>query len=130
MERNKASLDQLRARHTLNVVNGLGEADGPVFRRRVDNLGPAILTNGLGQALATTRAQDGGQSVVYDKLSDWLCRQHPYSPYLGEDDALAGIVRHGRSEYMWAEGETLEWLTWLKKLARARFPGASGVGND
>jgi len=129
MESNKASLDQLRAQHTLGVVNALEAADGPLFRRRVDNLGPSILTNGLGQALATARAQNGGQSV-YDTLSDWLCQQHPYSPYHGEHDVLAGVVHHGRSEYMWAEGETLQWLTWLKKLARAQFPATQEARNE
>jgi len=122
MHRNEPTLDQLRARHTVAVVDGLDDQGGPRFRRRVEDLGPAILTNGLGQALATVRAQEGGDPV-YQSVSDWLCRLHPYSPYQGEPDALAAIVRHGRHDYMWAEGETLEWLTWLKKLVRARFPG-------
>ncbi len=135
------TIEQRRAAHALQRVNELSSR-GDEFRKRyrayVDRLGPAIVMNGLGQALATECAaaglpsQRGDDKVaaahheLYVSLNQWLCRRDG-GVYPDATDLLKAIVSHPESDYLHAQAEALSWLEWHKKCCRASFPKD---GND
>ncbi len=66
----KANLEQHRAADALRRVQELAaQSDGfkKRYRSYVDRLGPAIVMNGLGQALATERAAAGNTRLRDDE---------------------------------------------------------------
>ncbi|OYD06589.1 type III-B CRISPR module-associated protein Cmr5 [Paludifilum halophilum] len=98
----------------------------------VERLPAAILTNGLGQALAQllAAAKRGEEDRdphywLYRDVQEWLCREDPEAPYR-EGDILQAITRHGRQAYMQAQAEALAWLEWHKKLAVAYLKQPEG----
>ena len=128
------TIEQQRAADALSCITALN-GQSPDFKRSyrayVDRLGPAIVMNGLGQALATERAAAGprpkndrecAHDALYRNLQCWLCRDdggvYPSSP-----DLLQAIMRKDESDYLLAQIEALAWLAWHKKLCRASFPG-------
>ncbi len=146
----KTTMEQQRAANALGHVQALsGRSDGfkKRYRSYVDRLGPAIVMNGLGQALATERAaagpppqdttgptsqdaarpsqRDGADKEahreLYASLNQWLCRTEG-GIYPNATDLLGAIVSHGQSEYLHAQAEALSWLEWHKKCCRASFP--------
>lgn len=142
----KTTIEQQRAANALGRVQALsGRSDG--FKRRyrsyVDRLGPAIVMNGLGQALATERAAAGPPSQettgpsprdgadkeahreLYASLDRWLCRAEG-GIYPNATDLLSAIVSHRQREYLHAQAEALSWLEWHKKCCRASFPKDEG----
>ncbi len=133
------SLEQERAANALARVNELhGKTDA--FKRRyrgyVDGLGPAIVMNGLGQALATERAGAGAEPKkdderahheVYRSLQQWLCRKEG-GVYPSSNDLLEAIMENGEERYLRAQAEALSWLEWHKKCCRASFPKGDGAG--
>ena len=133
------SLEQQRAANALARVNELrGQSDD--FKQRysgyVDRLGPAIVMNGLGQALATERAGAGAEPKkdderahheVYRSLQQWLCRNEG-GVYPSSDDLLEAIMENGEMHYLRAQAEALSWLEWHKKCCRASFPKGDGDG--
>ena len=133
------SLEQERAANALARVNDLsGQSDD--FKRRyrgyVDRLGPAIVMNGLGQALATERAGAGAEPKkdderahheVYRSLQQWLCRKEG-GVYPSSGDLLEAIMENDEALYLRAQAEALSWLEWHKKCCRASFPKGDGDG--
>jgi len=133
------SIEQQRAANALARVNELrGRSDE--FKKRyrgyVDRLGPAIVMNGLGQALATERAAVEGDPKkddewahheLYRSLQLWLCRNED-GVYPSSDDLLEAIVENDEARYLRAQAEALSWLEWHKKCCRAGFP--KGEGDD
>ena len=137
----RTTIEQQRAANALGRVQELSaRSDGfkKRYRSYVDRLGPAILMNGLGQALATERAAAGSPRDVADStrgdtadkdahgelctsLNQWLCRADG-GIYPNATDLLRAIVSHGQSEYLQAQAEALSWLEWHKKCCRAAFP--------
>lgn len=137
----KTTIEQQRAANALARVQELNaRSDGfkKRYRSYVDRLGPAIVMNGLGQALATERAAAGpprdaagsARADAADKdahrelctsLNQWLCRADG-GIYPNATDLLGAIVSHGQSEYLHAQAEALSWLEWHKKCCRATFP--------
>jgi CRISPR-associated protein Cmr5 len=128
------SLEQQRAAHALQRVSELRSHSEPFrkhYRAYVDRLSPAIVMNGLGQALATERAAAGAPPLqgddkrahheLYQSLQSWLCRQDD-GIYPGEKDLLQAIMSHDESFYLRAQAEALAWLLWHKKFCRAEFP--------
>lgn len=138
----KTTIEQQRAANALQRVHALsGRSDG--FKKRyrgyVDRLGPAIVMNGLGQALATERAAAGptprdaagptsrdaadqdAHRQLYANLNQWLCRADG-GVYPKATDLLNAILSHGQPEYLHAQAEALSWLEWHKKCCRASFP--------
>lgn len=114
---------QHRAGHALKVVGRALVSQDPVaYRRHARHLGPAILMNGLGQALATAAANKDSKQL-YKDLREWLCDACPWTRYRGAPDLITAIAQGDRSAYMWATEESLAWLEWVKKLAVARIPG-------
>ena len=87
----------------------------------VNRLGPTIVMNGLGQALASELAAGGElHKRLYEYLKDWLCGDNGVYPK-GED-LLDAIMNHDESKYLRAQAEALAWLEWHKKFCRAKFP--------
>ena len=134
------TLEQQRAAHALERVENLEsqpEDFRKLYRAYVDRLGPAIVMNGLGQALATERAAAGPQpqeirqkahSELYNSLKLWLCRTGDGGVYTEGEDLLEAIIRHDQSHYLRAQTEALAWLEWHKKCCRAMFPPSEGDG--
>ena len=141
------TLEQQRAAHALERVEKLQERAGgfkedkdkeeyrKLYRSYVDRLGPTIVMNGLGQALATELAAAGGDSnprskahrELYEAVKDWLCRKEG-GIYPADQDLLKSITKHEEAMYLHAQAETLAWLDWHKKACRASLP--RGEGND
>ena len=136
------TIEQRRAAHALARVNEL-EKKSPEFktlyRSYVDRIGPAIVMNGLGQALATERAAAGPQPAndrerahhqLYRNLECWLCKNRDavYASNSENCDLLQAIMENDEALYLQAQAEALAWLEWHKKCCRASFP--KGGGNE
>lgn len=132
------SIEQERAANALARVVELSGRNDRVkkrYRSYVDRIGPAIVMNGLGQALATERAAAGARPKktddelahheVYQSLQQWLCREEE-GVYPSRDDLLQAIVENDETHYLHAQVEALSWLEWHKKCCRARFPQGDG----
>lgn len=122
------TLEQKRAADALKRVDEVArelksDALKKDYRAYVDRLGPAIVMNGLGQALASERARgaDGSKAhhELYKSLAGWLCRKGGVYP---GSDLLEAITKCGESKYLLAQAEALAWLEWHKKFCGARFP--------
>ena len=128
-----STIEQQRAADALSRVSELntrGDEFKKKYRAYVDRLGPAIVMNGLGQALATERAAAGPQQgnhreeahhELYVSLQSWLCRQDA-GVYLNSKDLLQAIMENDESRYLHAQAEALAWIEWHKKCCRASFP--------
>lgn len=131
-------LEQRRAEDALSCVrqlNGRSDDFRKLYRAYVDRLGPTIVMNGLGQALATERAAAGAQpksdrekahKKLFDNLQNWLCRKDG-GVYPNSDDLLKAITEKDESHYLRAQAESLAWLEWHKKFCRASLPKGEGV---
>lgn len=123
------SLAQKRGNHALSKIEevlagGRAERYGN-YRSYVNALPAAIITNGLGQALAMEKAggEKGkkyiGHKFLYDHLDDWLRHGWQHSPYHNDKDVLFGIVAKDEASYLAAQAEAMAYLDWLKKFANA-----------
>lgn len=129
------TLEQRRARSALARVTQLEQKSADfkkLYRAYVDRLGPAIVMNGLGQALAAELAAAGPQPdsdrerahrALYDSLNHWLCQEERGERiFPNGDDLLRAITANRESCYLHAQAEALAWLEWHKKFCRASFP--------
>lgn len=133
------SIGQDRAANALARIDELNEHCDDFkkrYRSYLDRLGPAIVMNGLGQALATERAAAGAtpndadekaHHELYKSLHQWLCRTEG-GVYPSGEDLLQSVMENGETLYLRAQAEALAWLEWHKKCCRATFPRAEGVG--
>ena len=133
------SVERQRAKNALDRVRALGECSEKFknrYRAYVDGIGPAIVMNGLGQALATELAAAGRQPdkadqkahrALYDSIEQWLCRVD--GVYAEGENLLDAIMANDQSKYLRAQSEALAWLEWHKKLCRAEFPKADAGDN-
>ncbi len=133
------TIEQQRAADALARVTGLSNRPDE-FRKRyrayVDRLGPTIVMNGLGQALATECAAAGSKPKndrekahceTYQSLQLWLCRQDG-GVYPDDKNLLQAIMENDEAQYLRAQVEALAWLEWHKKFCRASFPKGEGDG--
>lgn len=131
------SPEQRRAADALRAVQELEENDElrKRYRSYTERIGPSILMNGLGQALATERSAAGSNPQtpqqkahhhLYSNVEAWLCRPGAvYEPSSGQTaDVLSAICRGGEFDYLRAQVEALAWLVWHKKFCRAYLPAA------
>ena len=130
------TVGQLRAADALASVEELSSQGNDFkgrYRSYVDRLGPTIVMNGLGQALATERAaagdkpkniQERAHKRLYDTVQRWLCRDDG-GIYPAGTDLLKSISTCDESRYLIAQAEALAWLEWHKKFCRASFPAGS-----
>lgn len=129
------TLEQSRAADALARASAVAKDESDRFKTRyrgyVDRLGPAIVMNGLGQALASERAAAGPEARkeeerAHDRLhanvQAWLCRED--AVYGGASDVLEAIVSNEEEAYLRAQAEVLAWLEWHKKFCRAALPAA------
>jgi CRISPR-associated protein Cmr5 len=124
----KPSLDQQRAAHALARIEELRKEDAKIagkYAGYVKALPATILSNGLGQALATELAAD---DKAHDKLAEhvarWLLEASgsPYGPLPNDGHAKAlldRIFKGDQRAYVWAQAEAIAYVGWLKKLAVA-----------
>jgi len=134
----RPALDQRRARHALravdDVLEGLPERSNQVlYRSYVDQLGPVVLMNGLGQALAGELATSSGalgkaHQLLAKQVVSWLC--DPVDGVFRLDPAKASPMRMleklcsaPQATYVRAQSEALAWLAWHKRFIRARIQG-------
>ncbi|WP_417847042.1 type III-B CRISPR module-associated protein Cmr5 [Thalassospira povalilytica] len=127
------SLAQKRAKHALEQINSLQNADDyGKYVPYVNALPASIITSGLGQALAMERAgcKLSGHKFLFKHMLDWLGKGWERSPYkdkvgqAGADDEQAkalfmAITEQNERDYIRAQAEALEYLEWLKKFAAA-----------
>ena len=132
-----STIEQERAANALARVDKLSKQRDDFkkrYRGYVDRLGPAIVMNGLGQALATERAGAGAapkkdderaHHELYQSLQRWLCRNEG-GVYPSSEDLLQAIMDNDEVLYLRAQIEALAWLEWHKKCCRANFPKDEG----
>lgn len=134
--------EQERASNALACVDGLHDKSQEfkkLYRAYSDRLGPTIVMNGLGQALATERAAAGAgpnsascrenaHRALYQNIQNWICREKG-GIYPAKDDLLKAIMKEDESHYLRAQTEALAWLEWHKKFCRALLPKGDG-GSD
>lgn len=111
-------------------LNAMSDDFKKLYRAYVDRMGPTIILNGLGQALATECAAAGlepgtprehAHQELYVSLQNWLCREDG-GVYPWNGDLLQAIMAEDESRYLHAQAEALAWLKWHKKFCRAKFP--------
>ena len=129
------TVEQKRAANAMQRVDALKHKSRKFkkdYGAYVNRLGPAIVMNGLGQALATELAAAGAEpkkddehahAELYRSLQQWLCG--PGDVY-EERDVLDAIVKNDEACYVRAQAEALAWLEWHKKCCRATFPPEDG----
>lgn len=129
------TLEQRRAEHALQVVPA-PSCDlrfRKAYRSYVERIGPSILMNGLGQALATEWASAGPNPQDSDKkahfqlymnLQGWLCR--PGGVFNTTETSTANLLhmltKCSQLQYRRAQAEALAWLMWHKKFCCAYLP--------
>jgi len=122
--------EQRRAAHAAATAVSVAERDSDRFKKEyrayVDRLGPTIVINGLGQALAMERSAAGSNGdsphgLLYANLSNWLCRTDG-GVYPEARDLLTALIAGSQGEYLRAQSEALSWLQWHKNLCRAQLP--------
>ena len=140
------TIEQRRAANALARTNDLLKKSAEFkarYRAYVDRLGPAIIMNGLGQALATEHAAAGpgpersnperAHHELYRNLQRWFCRKDGVYPPSGKDvpcDSdflLQAVMKNSESCYLHAQIEALAWLEWHKKSCRALLPKDEGT---
>lgn len=135
--------EQRRAQHALNSVQAVIERGDTLrnYRSYVDRLGPAILTNGLGQALASERAAAGdakdgvvtgdtaAHKQLFENLSSWLTGGCGIYKVVQGQDVLNAIVKGSERDYLRAQVEAIAWLTWHKKFCRAYLKREDEAGS-
>lgn len=125
------TIEQDRAQHALRQIKSLESQSEPWqgrYKTYVKGLPATIVSNGLGQALATLLAASKGDPtdphyVLYQHLERWLCRQHHLAPYPGAKNAMDAITTGDASLYRIAQMEAMAYLVWLKKFAVAYLKG-------
>jgi CRISPR-associated protein Cmr5 len=126
MAENTQTLAQRRAAHALTHIKEL-DAKGlkyyGKYKSYAKSLPANILMSGLGQAAATLCASAKGKiddphRLLYDHLSNWLCRGDEDSPY-PQGDLLENITTRDEQTYLRAQAEAMAYLEWLKKFAVA-----------
>lgn len=126
------TIEQERAQHALKQIRSLQRTQPESWQERyksyVKGLPATIVSNGLGQALATLLAAAKGEStdphhVLYQHLELWLCRPHPLAPYRDEKHVIDAIIAHDAWVYRIAQMEAMAYLVWLKKFAAAYLKG-------
>lgn len=132
------SLDQQRATYALKCVEELEKGDAKIagkYAGYVKALPAAILSNGLGQALATElAAKDKANDKLAEHVASWLLtspgrpkgwelpkgkHSHDNEKTAVARELLDRIVAGDQRAYLWAQAEAIAYVGWLKKLAVA-----------
>lgn len=124
------TFEQLRAHDALEKAQNVSRKEDDGFKKRyrayVERLGPAILTNGLGQAAAFENASsEEAHKELYRNLQSWLCRADS-DIYPAARDLLEAIVEGTEEQYLAAQAEAIAWLGWHKRFCNAYLPRSEG----
>ncbi|MDX2152592.1 MAG: type III-B CRISPR module-associated protein Cmr5 [Bryobacteraceae bacterium] len=129
--------DQERARHALDRLREVEKQSEKVrksYRSYVERLGPAILINGLGQALAMEVAAAGRDKRKEDEQAHFQLYQNlnhllsqPGEVFEGKLDVLDALISGDQEQYVAAQTEALAWLSWHKKFCQAYLPREEDV---
>ncbi len=115
-------LDMQRAKHAADQVPKLGKDPESV----TNGMPGMVIANGLGATLAFLRAKGKGvHEEVYKSLQGWLIDKSETMPWekREEPDLLKRLMVEDSSVYRAAQAEALEYLSWLKRLAKANQKG-------
>ena len=131
------SIEQERAANALARANELSKECGDFkkrYRAYVDRLGPTIVMNGLGQALATERAGAGTERKkdderahheLYESLQRWLCRPEG-GVYPSSADLLQSIVDNDERAVSACPGRGAGMARVAQKVLPGKFPEGWG----
>lgn len=118
------TIQQQRAKKALNAVQALRVTlnieKQKEFISYANSLPAMIHMNGLGQAMAFYKMkgkEPGAYAELYNLVSDWLCQSG--QPYHDQKDVLTGITQCDMHQYQLAQAETLVFMSWVKKFAKA-----------
>jgi len=109
-------ISQERARHALVAVNSWKDKDASdqkELKSYVVGMPAMILMSGFGQTCAFYKSKGGNHQEVLQALQDWL----------NKGDIISFITQSSAHEYQLAEAESLEYMNWLKKFAKAYLQG-------
>ena len=126
----KITHQQKRATHALQQVSQMNPANCGHYVSYVSALPAQIVSNGLGQSLATLLAAAKGDRsdphyLLCHHLTDWLCHSVVSAANGGGPvQVLESLVSRDQETYLNAQAESLAYLNWLKKFARAILPEA------
>ena len=131
------SLDQQRARHAWNAVNGaktgLSGGEAEEFAAEAKRMPVRIMTSGLGQSIAFLRAKGGkARNRLVDELSGWIFSRDPGNRNRETGGrALTLAIMNGDSDFLrHATEEALMWLQWLTRFAEAEIGTNQDPGTD
>ncbi len=116
------TIDQKRATHALRCIKSIRGKEGH-YISYVSALPAVIVTNGLGQALATELAKAKGKKEdphykLYEHIAGWLSQQ--VSKLNGDSNTLIErLMENDQDVYLRAQAEAMAYVHWLKQFARA-----------
>ena len=120
----KQTIQQERAKHALEHVQKWMEKendkDQGKIRSYASDLPAMILMNGIGQALAFCKSKkDPNYTNLYNALADWLTASgRPLEKFRGKE-LITTITAIDMQMYQQAQTESLIYLDWVKKFAKA-----------
>jgi len=110
------TIEQERAKHALDTVqswSGKEPKDQKELKSYIVGMPAMILMSGFGQTCAFYKSKGKNHEVALQGLQDWLAK----------GDLMAFITQSNAQSYQLVEAETLAYLNWLKKFARAYLEG-------
>ncbi len=125
----RQTLDQRRAAHAWEKVEGLDPGRGEDYKRQAKHLPVRTLTSGLGHALAFLNAKSGGGTnhPVVDDLSEWVLKRRNLPAQPADTRDLVEAITKGDAVFLQlATDEALAYLQWLTRFAEARFGNEEG----
>lgn len=113
---NLQTIEQDRAKHALNAVKKWeremendSESKPKELRSYIVGMPAMILMSGFGQTCAFYKSKKGNHAEVLNVLEDWL----------DDGDLMEFITSSSAQAYQLAQAESLAYLNWLKKFAKA-----------
>jgi len=123
-QRNLQTFSQRRAKHALAAIEGWASNNDASKQKELKSyvvgMPAMILMSGFGQTCAFYKSKGGNHEVVLKILQSWLSR----------GDLMKFITEKSAQEYQLAEAETLEYLNWLKKFAKAYLKDEKSLGDE
>jgi len=105
------TIEQERAKHALAAVLKWidDKKDQKELRTYVVGMPAMILMSGFGQTCAFYKSKGDNHALVLDVLEDWLKK----------GDLMGLITQSSAQDYQLVQAESLAYLNWLKKFAKA-----------
>lgn len=114
---------QERAKYALEAIESLMEGNGKLSKELatfIVGMPNMILSNGLGQTMAFLLSKGGGKyRQVYESMKGWLVENKNISNKGSDIAFLTQFNEIDQAAYLKAQRETLRFLEWFKRYARA-----------